>query len=64
MKAAKDRNEWTGLMEPLVLGDGYRHRPELTTMRAASRSMISQHSHVVTRERLFLACRMNAMLNA
>ena len=32
MKAAKDRNEWTGLMEPLVLGDGSRHRPELTDL--------------------------------
>ena len=32
MKAAEDRDEATGLMEPLVLGEGSRHRPELTDL--------------------------------
>ena len=32
MKAAEDRAEATGLMEPLVLGEGSRHRPELTDL--------------------------------
>jgi hypothetical protein len=32
MKAAEDRGEGTGLMEPLVLGEGSRHRPELTDL--------------------------------
>ncbi len=30
--AAKGRGEATGLMEPLVLGEGSRHRPELTDL--------------------------------
>src|SRR5487761_645591 len=29
---AEDRGERTGLMEPLVLGEGSRHRPELTDL--------------------------------
>ena len=32
MKAAEDRGEAIGLMEPLVLGEGSRHRPELTDL--------------------------------
>jgi Fic family protein len=32
MNAAKGRDEATGLMEPLVLGEGSRHRPELTDL--------------------------------
>ena len=32
MKTAKDRGEGTALMEPLVLGEGSRHRPELTDL--------------------------------
>ena len=32
MKTAKDRGEGAGLMEPLVLGEGSRHRPELTDL--------------------------------
>jgi Fic family protein len=32
MKAAEDRAEPIGLMEPLVLGEGSRHRPELTDL--------------------------------
>ena len=32
MNAAEDRGEATGLMEPLVLGEGSRHRPELTDL--------------------------------
>src|SRR6185437_9949633 len=32
MKTAKDRGEEPGLMEPLVLGEGSRHRPELTDL--------------------------------
>ena len=32
MKAAEDRDEATSLMEPLVLGEGSRHRPELTDL--------------------------------
>jgi Fic family protein len=32
MKAADDRGEGTGLMEPLVLSEGSRHRPELTDL--------------------------------
>ena len=30
LKGAEDRGERTALMEPLVLGEGSRHRPELT----------------------------------
>ena len=32
MKRAEDRGEATGLMEPLVLGEGSRHRAELTDL--------------------------------
>ena len=32
MKAAEDWGEGSGLMEPFVLGDGSRHRPELTDL--------------------------------
>ena len=32
MKKAEDRGEGTGLMEPLVLGEGSRHRAELTDL--------------------------------
>jgi Fic family protein len=32
IKAAEDRGEGTGLMEPLVLGEGSRRRPELTDL--------------------------------
>lgn len=32
MKAAEDRGEGIGLMEPLVLGEGSRRRPELTDL--------------------------------
>ncbi|MGB6450790.1 MAG: Fic family protein [Steroidobacteraceae bacterium] len=32
VKAAEARGEGTGLMEPLVLGEGSRHRPELTDL--------------------------------
>src|SRR5487761_159862 len=32
MRTAEDRGERTGLMEPLVLGAGSRHRPELTDL--------------------------------
>jgi Fic family protein len=32
MKAAEDRGEATGVMEPLVLREGSRHRPELTDL--------------------------------
>jgi Fic family protein len=32
MKAARDRGERTALMEPLVLGEGSRHRQELTDL--------------------------------
>ena len=32
MKAAEDRDEATGLIEPLVLGEGSRHRLELTDL--------------------------------
>ena len=32
IKTAADRGEGTGLMEPLVLGEGSRHRPELTDL--------------------------------
>ena len=32
MNGAEDRAEATGLMEPLVLGEGSRHRPELTDL--------------------------------
>ena len=32
MKAAEDRGEAIGLMEPFVLGEGSRHRPELTDL--------------------------------
>lgn len=32
MNAAKGRGEATGLMEPLVLGEGSCHRPELTDL--------------------------------
>jgi Fic family protein len=32
VKAVKDRGERTGLMEPLVLGEGSRHRAELTDL--------------------------------
>lgn len=30
MRAADDRGEGIGLMEPLVLGESFRHRPETT----------------------------------
>ena len=30
LEAAEDRGERIALMEPLVLGEGSRHRPELT----------------------------------
>jgi Fic family protein len=32
IRTAEDRGEGTGLMEPLVLGEGSRHRPELTDL--------------------------------
>jgi len=32
IRAARDRGESTGLMEPLVLSEGSRHRPELTDL--------------------------------
>ena len=32
IKAAKTRGESIGLMEPLLIGDGSRHRPELTDL--------------------------------
>jgi Fic family protein len=32
IKAAEDRGEGVGLMEPFVLGEGSRHRPELTDL--------------------------------
>lgn len=32
IEAAKDRREATGLMEPLALGEGSRHRPELADL--------------------------------
>jgi len=46
IKAAEDRGERTALMEPLVLGEGSRHRGELTdlALELAQRSAGFRHS--------------------